>query len=257
MRSLVIVVIVLLVAVSPSGGQKNPIPVNFEDAAVIIERWNADGAVKTHGTGFFYHDTASGPPFLVSNNHIFVGQDSLQVRFNNIDGVSETYTLTLIDDSGNTSWTAHPDTNVDLAVLQVPSNFRIRVIDSPRLKPVSEISLGDVVYFIGFPLTESTTDEKVYPLLRHGVVSYVVKEEFSVGGPKVYPKGTILIDATSLGGNSGGPVISSPRAGTSENSFIGVIQGHISIGQKAENADLGIVVPAECIPEAIAQYQME
>ena len=254
MRCLAILGITLATAIAAMP-QVNPIPIRFEDVAVIFERWDKNGILETHGTGFFYGDSATGVTFIVTNRHLLLGKDSLHVRFSDRDGIARKYTLDLVDNSGKPYWRAHPDTSIDVALFPVPMDFKVKMIDSQRLKPTAEITLGDIVYFIGFPLTEATTDYRVYPLLRHGVVSYIVKEGFMFGNPpRLCQKGSIFIDATSLGGNSGGPVISIPRAGSKRASLIGVIAGHVSVGENGENADLGIVVPAECIPEVIRQY---
>lgn len=232
-----------------SFAQSVTIPRNFEDVAAIIEKWDDNGLIKTHGTGFFYKDSATSTPYLITNRHLLVGHDSLQVRFNSPDGYRIRTTLNLLNSQSRVPfWRAHPDTNIDLAILPVLKTLRVRILDSPRAKPSSEVSLGDIVYFIGFPIP--AVGDKVYPLLRHGVVAYVFHEETTFGD-KVYPKGTILIDGTSLGGNSGGPVISLPRQGGSRASYIGVIQGHLTVG--GENADLGIVIPAERLIELVSQ----
>ena len=243
----------LLLLSSISSAQRAQIPHGFEDVAVLIERWNIDSRLESHGTGFFFSDSATNYRFLVTNRHLLIGRDSIHIRFNDYYGNAQECNLYRVSDSGKPNWHLHPDTNVDLAFCRIPRNYSFRAIENFRIKNLDQIELGDEIYFIGFPLTERTSDNLVHPLMRHGIVSYIVKDSLVIRSPSThYPAGTILMDATSLGGNSGGPVISSPKKGTSRASLIGIIQGHLGT-KSGENTDLGIVVPSFRINELIAE----
>ena len=88
--------------------------------------------------------------------------------------------------------------------------------------------------------------------MRHGIVSYIVQDSL-VQPEGTYPSGTILIDAISLNGNSGGPVISSLNDGSGRASLIGIIQGHLG-AEDRQNMDLGTVVPAERILDVLKEF---
>jgi hypothetical protein len=109
--------------------------------------------------------------------------------------------------------------SICLAKFQIlpKSKFRIR----------SDVSLGDELYFIGFPFGIGT-DFKLEPVIRSGSVAWMSKSvnEF-------------LLDAFSFGGNSGSPVFSKILLGRNPGMLswddaylLGVIVGHL--GEKME-----------------------
>ena len=237
------------------------LPTYIEDAVVVIEDGIfIDGQVKysVHGTGFIVQDTSKHMALLVTNRHVLQNRDSIFVRFNTLDGKSERRVYILKRKDGSFSWRAHPDANIDVAAIAVPQDLNVRAIDTDRFKPISEVSLGDEVFFVGFPLVGFAGKDKNYPIIRHGVVSYISKEDvFSDKniGSVVFSRDMILIDATSLSGNSGSPVISIPRKGSNRTSLIGIIQGHLSDPNTNENFDLGIVIPVDRISEITSSFK--
>ena len=234
--------------------QETPFPEWFENVTVVIEKWDAEGKVKPHGAGFLYFDSSTNSPYLVTNHHLTIGKDSLQMRYNATDGSARNYTLKFEQDSTNSNWRIHPEKRIDLLLYRIPKELPFKTINSSSIKLSTELKLGDEVYFIGFPISESTTDKIVYPLLRHGIIAYFVKERLLMLSPPAdYPPGTILIDGTVQPGNSGGPVISFSRVGTQGVSLIGVIQGHLGTSS-GQNSVLGVVIPTERILEVIAAF---
>jgi len=237
------------------------LPTYIEDAVVVIEdAIFVDGQVKysVHGTGFIIQDTIKHISLLVTNRHVLQNRDSIFVRFNTLDGKSRRMVNILKRKDGSFFWRAHPDSNIDVAAIAMPKDLNVRAIDTDRFKPISEVSLGDEVSFIGFPLLGFAGKDKNYPIIRHGVVSYISKENvFSVKNLDsiVFSKDMILIDATSLSGNSGSPVISIPRKGSNRTSLIGIIQGHLSDPNTSENLDLGIVIPVDRISEIMSSFK--
>jgi S1-C subfamily serine protease len=261
MRTLFTVLCLLATLTVVTNAQIAFIPMGVVDVVVSIEKpviINGQVQEIPHGTGFFFQDSTTGAVFLVTNRHILAGHDSLSVRFNIADGTTRRFTLLLQTKDRKATWLAHRDTTIDVAIIPVPDRAgQVKIIDSPRLKSLSEIEPGDEVYFIGFPLAEYAGQTRVYPVFRHGIVAYIAQEtilSLMKADSVILQKGMILVDATSMGGNSGGPVISNPRKGTERASLIGIIQGHLSIGNNSENADLGIVVPADRIAEIIRDF---
>lgn len=258
-----IVVAAVICALSPRlTAQRVNVPVNFENAAVVIEKAVQDAGksyITTHGTGFFYSDSVSGRTFVVTNRHLLKGHDSLFVRFNSEDGITARVPICLRTPDHKLLWFGDPDSLVDLAVMPFVSALRVWCIDDWRAKPVAEVRLGDEVVFIGFPLLGYAGTDRVLPVFRHGIVSFVSKEdllEASTGNP-VLKKDHILVDARSMGGNSGGPVISAPRSGSGKASLIGVIQGHMVLTEGRDDSGLGIVIPVDRLIETVKQYNLK
>lgn len=259
--SIGILFLILAVPAASSFAQMNFIPQGTEDVVVVIEKTIPAKSAPlfiTHGTGFFLTDSA-GNTFLVTNRHILQGHDSLFVRFNFVDGSSTRRVLRLKRPDGTDFWKGDADTMVDLAAVPIPDWLsKFRYIDCMRIKPIREVKAGDPVYFVGFPLLEYTGRERVYGVFRHGIVSYIAKEAItSILNPDsiIMTKGMILIDATSLGGNSGSPVLSTPRAGDKRASLIGVVSGHLAIDSADDNIALGRVEPAERLTGILASFK--
>jgi len=238
------------------------VPVNFENAAVVLEKVVEDSVkpyVTTHGTGFFYSDSVSGRTFLVTNRHLLVGHDSLFVRFNSDSNKTYRSPIHLRTPDHRPLWFGNPDTLVDLAVMPFVSELMVWCLDDWRAKPVADVRLGDEVIFIGFPLGGYAGTKKVLPVFRHGIISFVSEEDLFDGqsGKLLLKKDHILVDARSMGGNSGGPVISAPRSGSNKASLIGIIRGHMVLNEGSDDSDLGIVIPADRLIETVKQYNLK
>ena len=126
-----------------------------------------------------------------------------------------------------------------------------------------EVSEGDGVFVLGFPLGEAGK-ERNYAVVRQGIVARV--QDWLKGNAQ-----TFLIDASIFPGNSGGPVLLKPEIvsiqGTKRNDrcgLIGMVSSYltykeIAISQQTErprmifeeNSGLAVVVPHNVIQETI------
>jgi S1-C subfamily serine protease len=227
----------------------------FEDAEVI----NNETIYSLRGTGFTLVDTSTRTSFVITNNHVLEGRDSIFVRFNTADGKAVRKCALLIT-GGQPRWISHSDTNIDLAIIPTPLELPIRGWRIERLKPLAETYAGDAVYFIGFPLGAYAGQEKNYPVVRSGIVAFISREDvFSLFKPDklLLQKDMILLDGVSLHGNSGSPVISYPREDSDDLlSIIGVVRARLKDLKKEEiDLDLAVVIPADRIIELIEDYK--
>lgn len=110
---------------------------------------------------------------------------------------------------------------------------------NPLGPPVTE---GDGLFVLGFPVG-FYEDAKNWPTVRHCVVAQL--QPYLVGRAR-----TFLIDGSVFGGNSGGPVVTSPTRRLASHSLIGMVSGYHR-DQSGQNADLGMVVPLDTINETI------
>jgi len=120
-----------------------------------------------------------------------------------------------------------------------------------------DFSEGDEVFILGFPLgwREASQD---YPLVRHGMVA-------QIRGLANGHHDTFLVDGTSFGGNSGGPVLTKAQIGSITGTpriervaLVGMVAANtnITVGGDTgpmirENADLIIVEPVHRINETV------
>jgi hypothetical protein len=104
-------------------------------------------------------------------------------------------------------WIGHPDPSVDLAAipLQLPviaaGRESISALRTPDFVSADEVYEGASVFIYGYPAALGA-EFLTRPLLRSGIVAWV--------NPKDPVQDRILIDAPIFGGNSGGPVFTSP-----------------------------------------------
>ena len=214
---------------------------------------------------------------LWTNRHVIEGVSSLQARLNRPMGsASKTYNIRLGNSDGTPSWTVHSDPNCDVAV--IPASFSRLKEDSIdftyfHFTPKHTLSLesakdlqvseGDGVFVLGFPLGEAGEDRN-YVIVRQGIVARI--RDWLGGSSRI-----ILIDASVFPGNSGGPVILKPEltsiAGTKSNSsalLAGMVSGYLHYKDIAvssqtgnprivfeENSGLATVVPIDVIQETL------
>ena len=212
---------------------------------------------------------------LVTANHVLAGiptdEATLNLRETNEFGIFTNFPWTIqIRDKGKPLWTSHPEADVAAMVLPLPDSFRVnhRWISSDFLAGNARfedlyIRPGDELMCLGYPLgLESGSGG--FPILRSGrIASYPA-------WPSSKAK-TFLLDMTTYGGNSGGPVFYDFRkrqlAGLPSSQWVDVvgIAGLVSqdirksehtegyFGSSTLNMPLGIavVVPAEFIKQAL------
>ena len=265
------------------------IPPGFLNTVVALGSPSKDGEMQYTATGFLYGWPSGGTDeneakrywvYLVTNRHVFEKASkqvvSLHARFNRPIGVeSKIYTIPLKGTDGSDSWVVHPNPDADVAVLKVnprlleadniefeffASDVNTFTLDQAREIEVSE---GDGVFVLGFPLGEAG-DERNYAVVRQGIVARV--QDWLKGNAQ-----TFLIDASIFPGNSGGPVLLKPELtsirGTKRNDrcgLIGMVSSYLTYQEVAisqqterprmifeENSGLGVVVPHNVIQETI------
>ena len=169
------------------------------------------------GTGVcFYLTVKTGTiPVIVTAKHVFNDPqkkwqpNKLKVRFSAFDslGVDKYYGFDLIlKDSSGINYFPHPEMDVDLAGI-IPLNLREENAKNYTQIPYGlfpdkfDYYEGKEIYTLGYPRGIGS-DFMNRAILRKGIISWV---------PQPFSKpenGTILIDANTFPGNSGGPVFS-------------------------------------------------
>ncbi len=87
--------------------------------------------------------------------------------------------------------------SMDYAYLRTPKTSRLKVMDA-KIGDSSKISIGDMVYVIGYPLTTGRS-------ISAGNISCIVQQTPASRGGKVTPEQFMFTSPIS-GGNSGGPI---------------------------------------------------
>jgi S1-C subfamily serine protease len=255
------------------------IPITFFDCVVALCYENEKREVKGLASGFlyaFHTPTEKNPnnyrPFLVTNRHVFEGLETVLVRFNpkKIDAPAKIYSLPLLNEKKEPIWVAHPDKEIDVAV--VPANceqldeaaiqyhlFRSNtcVADVKKLNELG-IMEGDFAYVLGFPLGLIGENRNTV-IARSGTIARI-REALAKNNNE------FLIDAFVFPGNSGGPVVSKPEAFAIEKTkrqmssyLIGIVKSYIEINIQQEhpriivkqNSGLAAVHPVDYINETI------
>lgn len=262
------------------------IPPFFFDCVVAIGAKNTTGATQWVGTGFLFgkliepvQDPANKQyaAYLVTNKHVLQNHKAIVLRFNPESGLAaREFNESLVDASGNQTWTGHPLNNVDVAVISLNGpklreealRFALFTSDetsfTKQAMKDNEIMEGDSVFMLGFPMGH-VGNEGQYVLLRSGVISRV-REMLENRGHD------FVVDAWSFPGNSGGPVVLKPEAlsinGTKAHTnavLIGVVKGNINYQETAvspqtgrpritfeQNTGLSLVEPVDHILDTIA-----
>lgn len=280
-RVVFLIILVLTTTVFSGDISAVDLPYGIEDCLIAFEEtWSIHGGKPIYtswGTGFFYQDVNTLHSYIVTNRHILVNRDSLCIKINEIDKIKCGRILVIL--KADTSWFALPNPDIDLAVIPLNNNKYIRnqdsislqntrIMDSERVKPFKQLKIGDEAYFLGFPSIGLGLDSDTcnYPVLRRGVISLLTNNELkgecfddSLKTWRSFifaTKNQILIDATSIGGNSGSPVLTPPDKEGNKAKLIGVIEGHVTklenqAGRckQTENLDLAVAVPAEHLLE--------
>jgi hypothetical protein len=225
-------------------------------STVLLEKIQNDSFI-THGTGILIHNYDIPNEFIVVTcAHLIAGKSEISVRVKPDSTFLKLWKQTgqkqvIIENAifiGNTvRFIAKLDdkysfsqSDLDIAAfrLKIPPIFltsdtvtkRINVTNLLGIPTKSGIeyrknlSLGDEIYFVGFPLGYGAT-EFVDPIVRSGSIAWIPSTE------KMF-----LIDALSYGGNSGSPIFKKRIIGAkpgsiswSDTKLIGMVIGHQSI----------------------------
>jgi trypsin-like peptidase len=274
-----------------------PLPVVFLDRVVAIGRKDATpgpnfGNWIGEASGFFYGefvrkegDQVAYNLFLVTNRHVIEGHIAatsgpLSVRLNpESGGPVQEYDFPLLLD-GLPTWHAHPDPQIDVAVVTLNPNFlkasgvkfeffhsEYDSLSRVRAKELG-LSEGYGVFVLGFPMNLIGTGRD-YVVVREGSIARVRDTLDSPSTVKSF-----LIDAFVFPGSSGSPVVLRPQnaleAFAGEKPpiqaayLIGIVRSYIPYTDVAisaqtnrprvtfeENSGLSEVIPADYIDEAI------
>lgn len=260
------------------------IPPHYFDAVVALGKANDEGKASFTASGFLYGYPGDVDPedgqrwyriFLVTNRHVFEGENNLVVRINRREKQpSKVFPLLLRSADGSVHWTTHPG-GADIAIVPVSTKtlskhgIELRAFQQDRTTVSRDeardvgISEGDGVFVLGFPLGLAG-EERNYAIARHGILARV--QDWLHGDSDQF-----LIDAPVFPGNSGGPVVTKPEAisikGTrsiEKSCLIGIVTGFlpyedIAVSKQTgkprvvfqENSGLAVVVPADVIQETI------
>jgi S1-C subfamily serine protease len=240
------------------------LPKGSENSMVTFEKFvtEPDGIhYVPHGAGFLLGYKSS--VYLVTNRHVLEHRDSIAVRFNmpTDSGAVGRRLVCYLVRGGKRIWFAHPDTSVDLAIIEAPPDLKFSVLDEGRLKMMKEIHLGDPVLFLGYPI--QTESDMNFPIVRSGIVAFKTIRGLQFNGPNGFTidPSTILLDAVVLPGNSGSPVLSTYKEGGDRVTLIGVLSSHLAEirsapfeGAGEKSLDLGVCIPSDRVVEVIDAF---
>lgn len=247
-------------------------------AIVLIEKQLPENKFQSIATGFLIGFATNKEEadlskklyriFLLTNRHVFSGQQQLWVRFDKKDSQNTMRFPIQLRVGEEIKWLAHKDEKVDLAMLTINPDFlnsngvdwsfiNEETFAYPEKFNDIGIELGDDIFLAGFPLGIAG-NERNYAIVRSGSIARVDQE--IINSLKSF-----LIDATVFPGNSGGPVFLKPEMVSLVNTkavgsvfLIGVVSGYklyqealyshqsnppIVSGISVENSGLATVVP--------------
>ena len=205
-----------------------------------IECFDDNKRLESIGTGFLLSRPVGVNDeykmYLVSNKHVLVGPDIIQLTFTLMkDGNPElgnTAKIPITNVRANV--VQHPDPNVDVAVLECTGVFLLiqnrLYVKAVRYEMLSdfnepELNVAENVLFVGYPNNRYDVVNNL-PLIRQGLIASHPKYDFN--GQPVF-----IIDAQVFPGSSGSPVYIDLTVENMKN-------GVISVGEKKLKL-LGIV----------------
>ena len=235
------------------------IPPEYFDAVVAIGKADQEGKTRFTASGFLYGYPADEDPddgrrrygmFLVTNRHVFEGEDELVVRVNRREKQpSKVFPLRLRTDDGSVRWATHPR-GADIAIARVAirtlakQGIKLRAFQQEANVVTREearelgISEGDGVFVLGFPLGLAG-EERNYAIARRGILARI--QDWLHGDSDKF-----LIDAPVFPGNSGGPVVTKPEGisikGTrsfKRSCLIGIVTGFLPYEEIAVSKQTG------------------
>ena len=257
------------------------IPKFFLNAVVALGVPKDNNSKQWIGTGFLMgrkedSDITKSTIYIITNKHVVENQNTLLVRFNNINGNGvKDLPMSLQKEYGK-NYTEHPLPETDIVAIQIsPKVIRDNQLElfyfdkddhALSLKQMEDtgVSEGSLIYSLGFPMNLVGEITKA-PICRLGCISRIADAFIQENAQK------FLVDAQVFPGNSGGPIISRPEIvsieGTETNdnaNLIGILSAYIPyrdimVSQQTgrammiqeENSGLTIVHPVDRIREVI------
>jgi len=164
----------------------------FLKAIVLIERQLPENKFQSIATGFLVGFAVNNESdlskrqyriFLLTNRHVFSGQDQLWVRFDKKDLQNTARFPIQLKIKEEIKWLAHKDEKVDLAMLTISPDFlnqnavdwsfiNEEMFAYPEKFEEIGIELGDSIFLTGFPLGISG-NERNYAIVRSGTVARI------------------------------------------------------------------------------------
>lgn len=214
---------------------------------VKIEEYSQSGGTKSWGTGVVL-DLLPGSDsmIIVTNRHVLVNRDSLLLcfnitRFNDSTATLQKYRHKLLirkEYGKSCFWPTVNDSDIAIVICADCRKNGVNGIEKEYFAHFSQFRYNAPIEFYGYPnyqtygLNKSWTS---FPIARRGSIAFAVTEEYASGDLSVhlYPK-MMLIDGTSLSGNSGGPIFIQEFTGTLGRGpeiirlFAGIISAHFS-----------------------------
>ena len=176
------------------------LPAEWTKAVVPIAVRN-ENSFSPIGTGFVINNRNLN--CLFTAKHVaFQGngrrREGLFVLANRIGGGGNFVTLDELGSLG-VEWKTHPHQDLAATMLPADPTFDMKRFPSGLFEDFQNITEGDDVFFLGFPLSLGvTTSARVRPIVRTGTVALKNEDQ------------TFLIDANVFPGNSGSPVFLKP-----------------------------------------------
>lgn len=155
------------------------------DAVVVVETYQKQQLYST-GTGFIYK-TENDKAYIMTNNHVIDGGESIKVLFN--DGEEKEASI------------IGTDTYSDIAVLSIEKNDKIKVA---TIGKTSDIKVGDTVFTVGSPEGANYAGT-----VTKGILSgkdRLVEVALTNKQTSDYYMSVLQTDAAINPGNSGGPI---------------------------------------------------
>lgn len=257
------------------------IPPFFLDTVVAIGIPTGNEKIEWVASGFLYGDLIEKNKykiFLVTNRHVLEDHEIVYLRFNpEAAERAREYELVLKESNGTLNWFAHPDHNVDVAIIPIVASIlreqKIRfawfysdkhVMDRTKANELG-LTEGDGIFVLGFPMG-LVGEERNFVIVRQGCIARI--RDTLAGTSKEF-----LVDSTVFPGNSGGPVVTKPDAisiqGTKSigaANLIGMVKAYVPYRDVAisaqtkqpriifeENSGLTTVIPIDFVIETVQE----
>lgn len=257
------------------------IPDIYLNAVVSIGVRNTPHGIAWIGTGFFVgksegDDVDHVYPILVTNKHVFLGNDKVVIRMKKKDSNDlQIVDVDLKDKDGILLYAVHDSKDIDIAVLPINADFitgnsldfncfniDTNAMSSTELR-TNGVDEGSIIYMLGFPMGLVNVNSNL-PICRMGCVSRMSETQIT-------EQHNILVDIQNFPGNSGSPIITRPEsitlAGTAsltKSVLVGIVHSYIPYKERlinsqtneiveirSENSGLANVHPVEYIREII------